>query len=220
MLMPLIDSSNLTGEAREFARMSRVNICRLVVAVPAQSMYVTGFRDADRTDDDPALWGMWQANKLSAQDADFRGTYDKHSNLVTSLENVKDKIGPVYGRVANINKALGGDAKLQEAKTRLTEFVASMRKFYAGAAVTSTELEALGDYVDGKTTEKFENIMAKVNTILDTSKSVYNQTRASVGLPLIDDATINDRSSLYFSKARKAIDTTSTQEKNDPFGIR
>lgn len=63
-------------EAVQFARMSRVNICRLVVAVPAQSMVVTGFRDPGRNENEPEFWATWEANKLSAQQAGlYRGTF-------------------------------------------------------------------------------------------------------------------------------------------------
>jgi len=54
-----------TEEIKSFARMSRVNICRLVVAVPAQKMVIDGFRDTDVSEDE-SVWQMWQANGLDA----------------------------------------------------------------------------------------------------------------------------------------------------------
>lgn len=73
-------------EALQFAEMSRVNICRLVVAVPAQSMVVTGFRDPGRNENDPGFWQTWEANKLSAQQAGlYRGTFAYGTSYASAL---------------------------------------------------------------------------------------------------------------------------------------
>lgn len=53
-------------EVRKLAQMSRVNLIRLVIDVPAQSLYVAGYRAKDGTDDDPS-WEAWQANQLDAR---------------------------------------------------------------------------------------------------------------------------------------------------------
>lgn len=52
-------------EVKDLAAMSRVNLCRLVVAVPAQTMSAVGFRDrGSGTPVDEPVWGIWQQNHL------------------------------------------------------------------------------------------------------------------------------------------------------------
>ena len=53
------------SEIRRMAEMSRVNVLPLVVDVPAQSLYVVGYRQEGEGRDDPA-WDIWQANKMDA----------------------------------------------------------------------------------------------------------------------------------------------------------
>lgn len=72
-------------EVKILARMSRVNICRLVVAVPAQSMSVLGFRDPDSAANDP-VWSIWQANKLDrGQKPIYRATFAYGLSYATAL---------------------------------------------------------------------------------------------------------------------------------------
>ena len=64
-------------DVRRMAKMARVNVCGLVVNVPAQSMFVVGIRDnnAPPGENDP-LWSVWQANKMDArQSAVHRATF-------------------------------------------------------------------------------------------------------------------------------------------------
>jgi hypothetical protein len=53
-------------EVRKLAQMSRVNLIRLVIDVPAQALYVAGYRGSDSDEDDES-WGAWQANQLDAR---------------------------------------------------------------------------------------------------------------------------------------------------------
>jgi hypothetical protein len=61
---------NVPTEVGHMAKMSRVNVCSLVVNVPAQSMFAVGFRDEDARENDP-VWDTWQANRM-----------DKHQSAV------------------------------------------------------------------------------------------------------------------------------------------
>jgi hypothetical protein len=54
------------AEIRRLAKMSRVNISKLVVDVPSQSMYVDGYRTPDGSADNPT-WEVWQANRMDAR---------------------------------------------------------------------------------------------------------------------------------------------------------
>jgi hypothetical protein len=53
-------------EVRKLAKMSRVNMIRLVIDVPAQSLYVSGYRSPGAEQDSPG-WDTWQANQLDAR---------------------------------------------------------------------------------------------------------------------------------------------------------
>jgi hypothetical protein len=53
-------------EMRALARISRVNLLRLVVDSVAQSMYVDGYRGRGEAEDQDA-WSIWQANRMDAR---------------------------------------------------------------------------------------------------------------------------------------------------------
>jgi hypothetical protein len=58
--------TGVPDEVRRLAQMSRVNLIPLVVHVPAESLYVSGYRTQDGQDDLES-WSAWQANKLDAK---------------------------------------------------------------------------------------------------------------------------------------------------------
>lgn len=88
--LPVIPNG-VPNEVVQMAEMSRVNVCKLVVDVPAQSMYVDGFRD-ESTDDDPT-WDVWQANKMDGhQSAIFRAAFAYGTSY---LKVVPGDSGPV-----------------------------------------------------------------------------------------------------------------------------
>jgi hypothetical protein len=58
--------TGVPDEVRRLAKMSRVNMIRLVIDVPAQSLYVSGYKATGAEDDSPA-WDTWQANQLDAR---------------------------------------------------------------------------------------------------------------------------------------------------------
>lgn len=62
--LPVVPRGTPT-EIRRMAQMSRVNVLPLVVDVPAQSLYVVGYRQEGEGRDTEA-WDIWQANKLDA----------------------------------------------------------------------------------------------------------------------------------------------------------
>lgn len=123
-----------------------------------------------------------------------------------ALEANKDKIGVVAGRWADLQKKLSGDASLQNAQSKLTGLFAVLRKSFAGSAVTPSELVALQDYIDGKTSEPLENIKAKLTSIMQQKDNEYGQKRDQVGLPPLQDESqiIGDRSPLYFGEQEAA----------------
>ena len=98
-----------------------------------------------------------------------------------------------------MKRKLGGDAELQGLASQLTAVFAKLRKNFAGAAVTETEMKALSDYINGSTKEPLENILAKLDNIMTTTDNEYQSDRATAGLPQLGDASqIDDRSTIYF----------------------
>jgi hypothetical protein len=72
--LPVIPTG-VPNEVVDMAQMSRINLCKLAVDVPAQSMFVDGFRDPTTLDNDPT-WSVWQANKMDAhQSAIYRAAF-------------------------------------------------------------------------------------------------------------------------------------------------
>jgi hypothetical protein len=137
--------------------------------------------------------------KLAEKDSDYRNLYKNYSQLKEKLEANKDKIGVVAGRWADVKRKLGGDAELQGLASQLTAVFAKLRKNFAGAAVTETEMKALSDYINGSTKEPLENILAKLDNIMTTTDNEYQSDRATAGLPQLGDASqIDDRSTIYF----------------------
>lgn len=64
--LPRVIPKNAAGEVLRMARMSRVNICGLVVESLSQSLFVEGFR-AKNDNDNTAIWDVWQKNKMDAK---------------------------------------------------------------------------------------------------------------------------------------------------------
>lgn len=66
--LPVVPTA-VPAEVLRMAQMSRVNVCQLVVNVPAQSMTVIGIRDESAPDVADEVWAAWQANKMDAHQA-------------------------------------------------------------------------------------------------------------------------------------------------------
>lgn len=57
--------SGVPSEFRRLAKMSRINLVKLALDVPAQSLYIDGYGTSNGSDDD--AWAVWQGNKLDAR---------------------------------------------------------------------------------------------------------------------------------------------------------
>lgn len=67
--LPLVVPADAPAEVREMARISRINMIKIVIESLVQSLYVDNFRSKDPDPDDeqdPAqqIWKVWQANRL------------------------------------------------------------------------------------------------------------------------------------------------------------
>ncbi len=97
--LPVIPNGVPT-EVVQMAEMARMNLCKLAVDVPAQSMFVDGFRDPKSVDNDPT-WAVWQANKMDAhQTAIYRAAF---TYKVSYLKVVPGDAGPVMRGVSPRN---------------------------------------------------------------------------------------------------------------------
>jgi hypothetical protein len=65
---PGVIPSGTPREVRELARISRVNVCSIIVDSLAQATFVDNFRSSDETEDNE-VWKIWQKNKLDARQA-------------------------------------------------------------------------------------------------------------------------------------------------------
>ena len=63
--LPIVPSG-VPIEIRRLAKMSRVNVVKLAIDVPAQSLYVAGFR-SEQGEDEAPQWDVWQANRFDAR---------------------------------------------------------------------------------------------------------------------------------------------------------
>ena len=75
--LPIIIPQDAPREMRTLARISRVNVCKIVVDSLAQSLFVDGFREdptgaADGTKS--KVWQTWQANKMDARQSGLHRT--------------------------------------------------------------------------------------------------------------------------------------------------
>lgn len=75
--LPILIPADAPREMKTLARISRVNICKIVVDSLAQSLFVDGFR-SDPTgaadDSDSKVWKTWQANKMDARQSALHRT--------------------------------------------------------------------------------------------------------------------------------------------------
>jgi len=58
--LPACIPNGVPTEVRNMAKMSRINVCRLVISVPAQSLFVDGYR-AEGESDNLEQWQAWRA---------------------------------------------------------------------------------------------------------------------------------------------------------------
>lgn len=79
--MPIIVPQDAPLEVREMARISRINLIKIVVESLIESLFVDNFRSVDPPADDAddpakAIWAVWQANRFDAkQSALYRAVF-------------------------------------------------------------------------------------------------------------------------------------------------
>ncbi len=123
--------------------------------------------------------------------------------IIKLIDNNQDKIGAFDGRIADLLNKFVDQPGYQELKTLLTISQADTRKYFAGSAVTETEMKALEDFIGGKTSMNAENLKTQLRTIKDNTINNYNNQREYYGLDPIE----TDR-----EKEVKAVQSMSREE--------
>ena len=104
----------------------------------------------------------------------------------------------------------------------LTATFAGLRKNFAGAAVTETELKALKDYIDGRVSEPLVNVKAKIDEIMQRLDNEYEANRRTAGLPeLTSIDQVKNRAAVYAGSPQAGVAETPAPGNNaaDPLGI-
>lgn len=78
---------------------------------------------------------------------DYKTGEQRTNKILDIIERNRDKIGAFEGRVNDLLSKLKSDPDYQELKTILQMSQADTRKYFAGSAVTETEMKALQDFI-------------------------------------------------------------------------
>ncbi len=130
---------------------------------------------------------------------------EKVAQIKKTIEDagLMDAIGPLEGTAATVFGKLPFGQRREAAKiqAQITNLVAEMRNHLSGTAVTESEKKFLEPLV-ASLSDKKGIFINKLDEISSNSLTRYNQTRASGGLPELNEAQLLDKSkrvSLYGS---------------------
>lgn len=105
---------------------------------------------------------------------------DRTDKLVSLIEKNKDKIGAFDWYVSDFLQKFKNDPEYQQIKTILQMSQADARKYFAGSAVTETEMKALQDFIGGTTKMTPEALVTMLNTLKEDRQSTYNYQRSGL----------------------------------------
>ena len=77
----------------------------------------------------------------------FESSQGRTNKIVNLIERNKDKLGAFDGPFADLVKKFKNEPEYQELLTLLTMEQADIRKYFAGSAVTDTEMSALVNFI-------------------------------------------------------------------------
>lgn len=106
--------------------------------------------------------------------------------LVGLIEKNKDKIGIVSGNVSDFLQKFEWDKDYQQIKTILQMSQADMRKYFAGSAVTETEMKALADFIWWSTKMSPDNLVTMLQTLDEDRTNTYNAQREWFQIPNVN----------------------------------
>lgn len=106
--------------------------------------------------------------------------------LLNLIEKNKDKLGIVSGNVSDFLQKFEWDKDYQQIKTILQMSQADMRKYFAGSAVTETEMRALADFIGGTTKMAPDNLVTMLQTLNEDRTNTYNAQREWFQIPNVN----------------------------------
>lgn len=119
--MPIVVPADAPAEVREMARISRINLIKIVVEALVESLYVDNMRsvEPDDPENDPAqqVWKVWQANRLDrAQAGLYRAVFTYGFGFMRAVPGVDPRtkakrpaVRPVSPRVMTALYETDGD---------------------------------------------------------------------------------------------------------------
>lgn len=126
-------------------------------------------------------------NKLYGKDAILSGDYDtgqtRGKNIIDLIERNRDKIGIFEGTKEDFIAKFASTPEYQQIKTLLQMSQADTRKYFAGSAVTETEMKALQDFIGGNTKMNPDNLITMLDTLLKDRRMVYGNQRQGMIVP-------------------------------------
>lgn len=115
--------------------------------------------------------------------ANYKIGNDRTNTLVGLIEKNRDKIGAFDGRVEDLLSKFKWTGDYQKLKTILQMSQADSRKYFAGSAVTETEMKALQDFIWGNTKMNPDNLITMLRTLQEDREGVYMSQRIGLLTP-------------------------------------
>lgn len=112
----------------------------------------------------------------------FESSQSRIDKVVSLIQKNRWKIGAFDWPFTDFIKKFKNEPEYQELKTLMTMTQADIRKYFAGSAVTDTEMSALVDFIGGKTNMQPDNLITQLNTIKNDVKQNYDYQRQVYGL--------------------------------------
>lgn len=129
-----------------------------------------------------------EVSKTYKNDAILHGDlltgFDRATKLRDLIIKNQDKIWPVAGRASDLLKKLKWTEDYQQIQTLLQMSQAELRKYFAGSAVTETEMKALEDFIGGTTKMNAQNLVTMIDTLQVERANTFNNQRAGMDNPL------------------------------------
>ncbi len=119
----------------------------------------------------------------------FNVWQQRTEKLKTLINRNKDKLGAFDGYVSDFIQKFSNNPEYQQIKTILQMSQADTRKYFAGSAVTETEMKALQDFIGWNTKMTPENLITMLDTLNEDRKMVYDSQRQWLELPDVKAAT-------------------------------
>lgn len=103
--------------------------------------------------------------------------------MVSLIEKNKDALGKVAGNVEKTKKLFASNPEFQKMQTILEKIQADERKYFAGSAVTATEMEALKNFIGGNVTDNPDNLITQLKTLHSLNEDEFLRNRQGLEVP-------------------------------------